>query len=300
MEQNGIRLNKYLSEAGICSRREADKMIEEGRVTIDGHVAEMGEKVMPGQTVLADGVRVGGKEEPVLLLVNKPVGVVCTTAEFKNEKNIVELVNYPTRVYPIGRLDKDSEGLILMTNDGSLVNKILRRGNEHSKEYIVRVNKPVTDSFLDAMRRGVPILDTVTAPCEVEKMGDREFRIILKQGLNRQIRRMCEHFDYRVVSLRRVRVMDFRIDGIVVGKYREATKEEFDKLRESLKNSSEKPYAEQLKEKRQMKHTPAGRPSGGRTQGARNASTKEEKPASKGKVIHFNKKLLDDRKNKGE
>lgn len=262
MEQTGIRLNKYLSEAGICSRREADRMIEEGRVTIDGRIAGMGERVLPGMEVCADGFVVGQKQKPVLLLVNKPVGVVCTTAEFKNEKNIVELVNYPTRVYPIGRLDKDSEGLILMTNDGSLVNKILRRGNEHSKEYIVRVNKPVTKSFIDAMSTGVPILDTVTAPCEVEKIDDRSFRIILKQGLNRQIRRMCEHFDYRVISLRRIRVMDFRIDGITVGSYREATPQEFEQLKAQLKNSSELPYAELQKKK------------------------------SKGKTIHINRNLI--------
>ncbi|QNM05360.1 pseudouridine synthase [Qiania dongpingensis] len=249
MEEQGIRLNKYLSEAGVCSRREADRLTSQGRVTVDGGTASMGQKVLPGQQVCVDGKAVGGKERPVLLLVNKPSGVVCTTAEFKGEKNIVDLVNYPIRVYPVGRLDKESEGLILMTNQGELVNKILRRGNAHSKEYLVKVNKPVTPEFLQAMAKGVPILDTVTAPCRVEKTGPQEFRIILVQGLNRQIRRMCEYFDYRVRGLRRIRVMNFTVDGIPVGSYREATPEEYKALQELLKDSSGKPWKELNKNK---------------------------------------------------
>ncbi len=249
MEEQGIRLNKYLSEAGVCSRREADRLTSQGRVAVDGGTASMGQKVLPGQQVCVDGKAVGGKERPVLLLVNKPSGVVCTTAEFKGEKNIVDLVNYPIRVYPVGRLDKESEGLILMTNQGELVNKILRRGNAHSKEYLVKVNKPVTSEFLQAMAKGVPILDTVTAPCRIEKTGPQEFRIILVQGLNRQIRRMCEYFDYRVRGLRRVRVMNFTVDGIPVGSYREATSEEYGALQELLKDSSGKPWKELNKNK---------------------------------------------------
>ena len=244
MEEQGIRLNKYLSEAGVCSRREADRYIEQGRVTVDGKQPSMGQKVMPGQQVCLDGEPVGEKERPVLLLVNKPAGIVCTTAEFKNEKNIVDMVNYSVRVYPIGRLDKDSEGLILMTNQGELVNKILRRGNAHSKEYLVQVNKPVTPEFIEAMKRGVPILDTVTAPCQAEKTGVKSFRIILTQGLNRQIRRMCEYFGYRVVALKRVRVMNFTLDGIPSGGYREADKEEMEALQKLLKDSSGKPWKE--------------------------------------------------------
>lgn len=247
MEESGIRLNKYLSEAGVCSRREADRLIESGRVTIDGKRALMGQKVLPGQQVCLDGDAVSGKERPVLLLVNKPAGIVCTTAEFKGEKNIVDMVNYPVRVYPVGRLDKDSEGLILMTNQGELVNKILRRGNAHSKEYLVQVNKPVTPEFIEAMKRGVPILDTVTAPCQAEKTGVKSFRIILVQGLNRQIRRMCEYFDYRVVALKRVRVMNFTLEGIPLGSYREATDAEKKELNRLLKDSSGKPWKEMKK-----------------------------------------------------
>ncbi|MDI9242320.1 pseudouridine synthase [Fusibacillus kribbianus] len=244
MEEAGIRLNKMLSEAGVCSRREADRLIEAGRITVDGVTASMGQRILPGQQVLLDGKAVGGKERPVLLLVNKPAGVVCTTAEFKNEKNIVDMVDYPVRLYPVGRLDKESEGLILMTNQGDLMNKILRPGNAHQKEYLVKVNRPVTPEFLEAMRRGVPILGTVTAPCQVEKTGSQSFRIILTQGLNRQIRRMCEYFGYRVAALKRVRVLNFVVDGIPLGGYREATEAEMRSLRELLRDSSGKPYKE--------------------------------------------------------
>ncbi len=240
-----IRLNKYLSEAGVCSRREADRLISQGRVTVDGLQPVMGQKVSPGQRVEVDGTPVEAQEPPVLLLVNKPVGVVCTTARFKDEKNIVDMVAYPRRVYPIGRLDKDSEGLILMTNQGELVNKILRRGNAHEKEYLVRINKEVTPGFLEAMRCGVPILDTVTAPCRAEKTGPREFRIILTQGLNRQIRRMCEYLGCRVTALKRVRVMGFTLDGIPSGGYREAGPEEIRELKQWLAASSDRPFREQ-------------------------------------------------------
>ncbi len=245
MEETGIRLNKYLSEAGICSRREADRLIEAGRVTVDGARPSMGQRVLPGQQVVLDGRPVGGKDRPVLLLVNKPSGIVCTTAEFKGEKNIVDMVDYPVRVYPVGRLDKESEGLILMTNRGELVNQILRGGNHHEKEYQVSVNKPVTPEFLEAMRRGVPILDTVTAPCKAVQTGPRSFTIVLTQGLNRQIRRMCEYFNYRVTALRRVRVMEFTLEGIPLGSYREATEKEQERLLQLLKTSTNRPYKEQ-------------------------------------------------------
>ena len=259
MEQPGIRLNKYLSEAGVCSRREADRLLEAGRVSVDGEKAVMGQRIFPGQQVYVDGGLVGEKGRPVLLLVNKPAGIVCTTAEFKGEKNIVDLVHYPVRLYPVGRLDKESEGLILMTNQGDLMNKILRPGNAHEKEYLVEVNRPVTAGFLEALRRGVPMLGTVTAPCQAEKTGPKSFRMILTQGLNRQIRRMCEYFDYRVVSLKRVRVMDFVVDGISSGGYREATEEEMKKLTRLLAGSDGRPYRDRGRKnetdgRRQGKH----------------------------------------------
>lgn len=243
-EKQGIRLNKYLSEAGVCSRREADRLTEEGRVTVDGTLPSMGQRILPGQVVCVDGTPVGEKQKPVLLLVNKPAGIVCTTAHFKGEKNIVDMVDYPVRVYPVGRLDKDSEGLILMTNQGELVNKILRRGNAHSKEYLVRVSRPVTSEFLEAMEKGVPILGTVTAPCRTEQTGPYSFRILLVQGLNRQIRRMCEYFGYRVTALKRVRIMEFTLDGIPSGGYREATDREMAGLRKLLADSDDRPWRE--------------------------------------------------------
>ncbi|MCI8464762.1 MAG: pseudouridine synthase [Lachnospiraceae bacterium] len=253
MEESGIRLNKYLSEAGICSRREADRLLEAGRITVDGHRAVLGERVSPGQQVCLDGTLVGEKERPVVLLVNKPAGIVCTTAKFKGEKNIVDLVHYPIRLYPVGRLDKESEGLILMTNQGELMNRILRPGNAHEKEYLVEVNRPVSAEFLEAMRRGVPILGTVTAPCKVEKTGPKSFRMILTQGLNRQIRRMCEYFDYRVTGLKRLRVMNITLDGIAPGGYREATEEELAALLGLLVKSDGRPYKERNAGNRSMK-----------------------------------------------
>ncbi len=237
MEESGIRLNKYLSEAGVCSRREADRLADAGRVTVDGRTAVLGQRVSAGQEVCLDGMPVGGQERPVLLLVNKPAGIVCTTAEFPGEKNIVDLVRYPVRLYPVGRLDKESEGLILMTNQGDLMNQILRPGNAHEKEYLVEVNRSVTAGFLEALRRGVPMLGTVTAPCKAEKTGAKSFRMILTQGLNRQIRRMCEYFDYRVVSLKRVRIMHFTVEGIASGGYREATEAELQGLSGLLSGS---------------------------------------------------------------
>jgi len=226
----GVRINKYLSEAGYCSRREADRLIEKNRVTINGEVPEMGTKVMPGDVVAVDGEVVSNKDvKNVYIALNKPVGIVCTTDSGVEKDNIVDFVGYPERIYPIGRLDKASEGLILMTNDGEIVNKIMRSRNNQGKEYIVTVNKPITKEFIEKMGNGVPILDTITKKCEVEALGKNVFRIVLTQGLNRQIRRMVEYFGYRVVKLKRVRVLNIELD-LPVGKWRYLTQEELETL----------------------------------------------------------------------
>lgn len=242
-----IRLNKYLSEMGICSRREADRLVEAGKVFVDGKPAVMGMKVSPDQDVVCDGKTVGGKTadgkragkvKPVLLVVNKPRGIVCTTSDKDRAPNVIDLLTYPTRIYPVGRLDKDSEGLLLMTNQGDLVNKIMRAGNAHEKEYVVTVDKPLTKAFLRSMAEGVPILDTVTRPCVIKATGPREFTIILTQGLNRQIRRMCEHLGYQVLTLKRVRIMNVRLGNLKTGDYRKVTPAEYKQLLEMLESSS--------------------------------------------------------------
>ena len=229
-----IRLNKFLSESGICSRREADRLIEAGKVLVDGTAASMGMKILPGQRVVCDGVPVGEKDRPVLLAVNKPRGIVCTTSEKDRAENIVEFLHYPIRIYPVGRLDKESEGLLLMTNQGELMDRILRARNGHEKEYRVTVDHPITEEFLKQMGAGVPILDTVTRPCEVKRLGEREFGIILTQGLNRQIRRMCEALGYRVVKLCRIRIMNLTLDSLKPGAYREVSGTELAELRRRL------------------------------------------------------------------
>lgn len=232
------RINKYLSEAGYCSRRKADQLIDEGRVTINGKVPPMGEKIKEGDEVRVDGQLISKpKEEFVYLALNKPVGIVCTTDTRVEKDNIIDFMNYPKRIFPIGRLDKPSEGLILLTNDGDIVNKILRARNNHEKEYIVTVNKPITKDFIQRMGNGIPILDTVTNKCFVEQINKNTFRIILTQGLNRQIRRMCEYLDYRVVKLKRIRIMNIKLD-LPVGQYRELTQKELDTLNASLSDSS--------------------------------------------------------------
>ncbi len=229
-DDSRTRINKYLSEVGYCSRRAADKLIEQGRVTINGAVPQMGTKVAPGDDVAVDGVSVAPTEaKRVYLAFNKPVGIVCTTDTRVEPDNIIDFINYPSRIFPIGRLDKMSQGLILLTDDGDIVNKILRARNNHEKEYIVTVNHPVTDAFVRSMAKGVPILDTVTKPCKVKKLGKHVFRIILQQGLNRQIRRMCEHLDYRVVKLERVRIMNVKLD-VPTGQWRELTSDELTEL----------------------------------------------------------------------
>lgn len=236
-EQRVTRLNKYLSEAGVCSRREADRLIEAGEILVNGEKAVPGQKVGQQDKVLYKGKSICKEEEVLMLACYKPAGIVCTTAVEENgEKinNIVEYIGYPKRIYPVGRLDKDSEGLILLTNQGQMMERILRSRYEHEKEYYVKVNKPLTQAFLEGMRKGVPILDTVTKPCKVKKVSDYSFRIILTQGLNRQIRRMCEHFDYRVVFLRRDRVMNITLGDLKKGQYRKLTKEEIERLQAQL------------------------------------------------------------------
>nr|WP_299485637.1 23S rRNA pseudouridine(2604) synthase RluF [uncultured Allomuricauda sp.] len=232
------RINKYLSEVGYCSRRAADKLIDQGRVTINGKVPEMGTKVTPTDEVRVDGELISEpKTKPVYLAFNKPVGIVCTTDTKVEKDNIIDFINYPKRIFPIGRLDKPSEGLIFMTNDGDIVNKILRARNHHEKEYIVTVNKPITPDFLKKMRNGVPILDTVTRKCEVEQLGTNQFKIILTQGLNRQIRRMCEYLDYRVRKLKRVRIMNVSLD-VPMGKWRHLTPKELQEINRLVSNSA--------------------------------------------------------------
>jgi len=253
-KENGVRINKYLGDAGVCSRREADKYIEQGKVTIDGKVAEMGSRVFPGQKVTFNGKELKKQEEQVLIAFYKPVGIVCTT-DTREPDNVIDFLNYGKRIYPIGRLDKDSEGLLLLTNDGDIVNKILRAGNHHEKEYLVTVNKPITPEFLKGMAGGVPILDTVTKPCKIEPTGKCSFKIILTQGLNRQIRRMCEYFDYRVLSLKRVRIMHIQLGHLKPGTYRNLSAGELERLQNVLKNSSGLPAAveKQMKRERQAK-----------------------------------------------
>lgn len=236
-QEQGVRLNKYLSEIGHCSRRAADKLIDAGRIQVNGKKVEMGQKVVPTDRIEIDGVLVENlQERTIYLAFNKPVGIVCTTDTRVEKDNIIDYINYPSRIFPIGRLDKPSEGLILLTNDGDIVNKILRARNNHEKEYLVTVNKPVTKEFIEKMAQGVPILNTVTRKCELEQIHKKQFRIVLTQGLNRQIRRMCEYLDYKVVKLRRIRIMNIKLD-LGVGKYRELTKKEFNELNRLLKTS---------------------------------------------------------------
>lgn len=232
-----VRLNKFLSEKGICSRREADRLVDEGKVMVNGVCAVMGQKVSSADEIVVDGKKVSTKQvKPVLIAVNKPAGIVCTTARFEGEKNIVDMVKYPTRIYPIGRLDKESEGLILMTNLGDLANEISKASNSHEKEYVVTVNNQVTENFLDKMRRGMHLeeLNADTMPCVCTKTGNREFHIILKQGLNRQIRRMCAACGYRVETLKRIRIMNIHLGNIPQGNFRNVTDAEFDKLIKTL------------------------------------------------------------------
>lgn len=237
METTGKRINKFLSETGFCSRREADKLIEQKRVIINGTIAEMGTKILDTDEVRVDGKLIREKrEKPIYLAFHKPVGVECTT-NLNVKNNIVDYINYPERIFPIGRLDKASEGLIFMTNDGDIVNKILRARNNHEKEYIVTVDRPITDRFIQRMGNGVPILDTVTRKCKVEQISKYIFRIVLTQGLNRQIRRMCEYLGYEVTALKRTRIINITLD-IPVGRYRLLTDAEIKELNQLIEPSS--------------------------------------------------------------
>lgn len=238
MDQSKKRINKYLSEAGYCSRRAADKLILAGRVTINGTPAELGSKVDLNDLVLVDGKSIIKKDDNyVYIAFNKPIGIVCTTDTKAEKDNIIDYINFPIRIFPIGRLDKPSEGLILLTNDGDIVNKILRARNNHQKEYVVRVNRPISQDFVRKMSSGIPILDTVTQPCTVEKVDKFTFRIILTQGLNRQIRRMCEYLGYDVTKLKRIRIMNIHLD-LPVGNWRNLTATELNKLNALLADSS--------------------------------------------------------------
>lgn len=227
-----VRINKYLSAAGFCSRREADRLVEAGRVSIDGRIAGMGDKVSDGQKVQVDNKDISVEEEKILLVFNKPAGIVCTTTDSQGANNIVDYIGYNKRIYPIGRLDKDSHGLILMTNNGEIMDKILRSANGHEKEYIVEVNKDIDDEFVKNISNGVYLeeLERTTLPCRVYKDGKRKFRIILTQGLNRQIRRMCDNLGYRVVDLKRIRIMNIVLGDLKEGSYRNVTDKEYSRL----------------------------------------------------------------------
>ncbi|MFV0573978.1 MAG: 23S rRNA pseudouridine(2604) synthase RluF [Vibrio sp.] len=236
-QTSAVRLNKFISDSGFCSRREADKLIDQGRVTINGKVPEMGTRVMPNDEVEVDNKPIRTKEKPIYIALNKPTGITCTT-ERHIEGNIIDFIGHRKRIFPIGRLDKPSDGLIFLTNDGDIVNKILRAGNAHEKEYVVRVDKPITDEFIQKMGAGVDILDTTTLPCKVSKESDFSFRIVLTQGLNRQIRRMCEALGYDVYKLRRVRIMNISIDGLPNGKWRYLTDAEITEIHDMIEGSS--------------------------------------------------------------
>ena len=249
MAEKLTRLNKYLSEAGFCSRRAADKLIEEGRVTINGSIPEMGTKVTKNDVVAVDGNIIKNKEiERTYLAFNKPIGIVCTTDTSVEKDNIIDYINYHKRIFPIGRLDKPSEGLILLTDDGDIVNKILRAGNKHEKEYIVKVDRPVTDEFIKKMSSGIPLheLEITTKKCKVERVSRFVFRIILVQGLNRQIRRMCEYLTYEVLELKRIRIMNISLDDLPTGEWRDLTKKELDGLKAAVLTSDNTPAATKL------------------------------------------------------
>lgn len=237
-----VRLNKYLSESGICSRREADRLIEAGRVSVNGRTAQTGMKVSSKDHVLVDGSPCVRENEMILLAVNKPVGVVCTTDKRWGDQTVEEMLDYPKRVFSIGRLDKNSEGLLLMTNNGDILNKIMRAGNYHEKEYLVTIDRPVTEEFVQRMAMGgIPVLNQMTRPCKVERTGRSTFRIILTQGLNRQIRRMCEYCGCKVLRLRRVRIMNIFLGDLKPGEYRQVTGQEMEILYDLLKGSKNGP-----------------------------------------------------------
>lgn len=235
--ENSVSLNKYISSTGICSRREADKLIAEGRVTLNGNPTKLGNRVGEGDVVKIDGKPIKSKPKTLYIAFNKPVGIVCTT-DLKERKNIISYINHPKRLFPIGRLDKPSQGLIFLTNDGDIVNKILRAGNNHEKEYIVSVKRNITANFIEKMGNGIPILGTVTKKCKVSQVNDNQFKIILTQGLNRQIRRMCEYLGYEVTKLQRTRIMNVELGELKSGKWRELTHKEMKQINSMIASSS--------------------------------------------------------------
>lgn len=247
-ENTGKRLNKFIADSGYCSRREADRLIEEGRVQVDGRTGSLGDRVLDGMTVIVDGHRLSGRGARVYIILNKPRGIVCT-ADPREPMNVVDYIAYPIRIFPVGRLDKDSEGLLLLTSDGEIVNRLLRAAGGHEKEYEVEVDHPLTREFMDHMMHGVPILDTVTLPCRLRRTGNRSFNLILVQGLNRQIRRMCEALGYTVTKLRRIRINSIRIGDLQPGQWRELTSAEVAALMDSIRTSSNLPAAEQTDSK---------------------------------------------------
>ncbi len=246
-QQDLKRINKFISESGFCSRREADKLIEQQRVTINGKLPEIGTKVSPSDEIRVDGKLIEAMTNITYIAFNKPVGITCTT-ELDIKSNIIDYIKHPQRIFPIGRLDKPSEGLIFLTNDGDIVNKILRAGNNHEKEYLVTVDRPITSEFIIKMGDGVPVLDTVTQKCLVIKENNFVFRIVLTQGLNRQIRRMCDYLGYGVTKLKRIRIMNITLDGLGTGKWRNLTKEEIDTINSMVASSSKTEEASYLEE----------------------------------------------------
>ncbi len=257
--KDSISLNKFISNTGMCSRREADRLIEQGRVSINKKTAQMGNRVKEGDIVIVDGRVLKTKTRTTYIAFNKPVGIVCTT-DIKEKNNIISYLNFSKRVFPIGRLDKQSEGLIFLTNDGDIVNKILRAGNNHEKEYLVTVKYPITPNFISRMSKGVPILDTVTKPCEVEQVNKYSFRIILTQGLNRQIRRMCEFLNNSVVKLKRVRIMNVTIEKLPTGHYRALTGKEIKEINQLISGSSKTEEASKDDRKKKANRKPNNTP----------------------------------------
>ena len=282
---SSTRLNKYISESGICSRRDADRFIEQGNVYINGKRALVGAQVVAGDTVKVNGQLIEPREADdfVFIVLNKPVGIVSTT-ESSEKNNIVDFVRHSTRIFPIGRLDKDSQGLIFLTNNGDLVNKVLRAGNNHEKDYVVTVNKPITDSFIEGLAGGVPILGTMTKKCPVTKVAPNVFNITLVQGLNRQIRRMCEHFGYEVVKLERTRIMNVTLKGVPVGEWRDLTSKELSVLLKSIEGSSSEasnPSKKSRNAPRKKPHTDNSSKASSKTTGAAKGNNKHSKDGAK-------------------
>jgi 23S rRNA pseudouridine2604 synthase len=292
-----IRLNKFISESGLCSRREADRFIESGRVIINKRKAVIGDIVKPGDVVTVNGQQLEPRkgEELIFIALNKPTGITSTT-ELNVKGNIIHFVNHQQRIFPIGRLDKDSQGLIFLTNNGDLVNKILRAGNNHEKEYIVKVNKPLTEQVITAMAAGVPMLGVTTKKCKIELLTDTVFKIILVQGLNRQIRRMCEHFGYEVVKLERIRIMDIGLKGLQAGDWRDLTETELKSIFRLIANSTSesKPQASDLRQKDRPNHPKANKAKQTRVHGNDKKDTKGKPKASINKA-----KYVKPNKNKG-